>query len=426
MKKILKKAGIIGLTSILFISGCSPEATDNEPPKASAESPSTATGEGSPNEVPWVVTRNTVRINTNDPFQAAVSVSKTLWASITDQNRPGGIVLLSPEDWQTAAVSTNLVHFPNNGPVLFTNKDKIPEVTINEIKRLNPIGTKENQGIQVIIVGDLEQKVEEQIQSLGFKTDRIRANNPADYAKAIDAYYARAAGSPPQSVVVGSMESPEFTLPAVNWISHMPEPLLYVTKDEIPQETVDALKTRNGKANIYLIGPQSAVSSGVAQQLSQYGKVTRISGENPYENAIAFAKYKDNTTQFGWGITTPGHNVSFIPNGSTMLAIAAAPFSHLGKHAPLLWTDQNKMPEAVMTYLMSIQPKYQTSPAEGPYNHAWLTGTEEEISKAAQAEIDDMLEIISATGQGHGGMDMGEADKDENNNEQGNMPGMKH
>lgn len=29
------------------------------------------------------------------------------------------------------------------------------------------------------------------------------------------------------------------------------------------------------------------------KELSKYGKVTRISGENPVENSIAFAKFKD-------------------------------------------------------------------------------------------------------------------------------------
>ncbi|MCP1307472.1 cell wall-binding repeat-containing protein [Paenibacillus tyrfis] len=84
----------------------------------------------------------------------------------------------------------------------------------------------------------------------------------------------------PPSVVVGSMDSEEYTMPAVNWISHSPEPLLYVKKDEIPQETVDALKIRGGKANIYLLGPESVVSPKVQSELGQYGKVVRIAGED--------------------------------------------------------------------------------------------------------------------------------------------------
>ncbi|WP_227011423.1 hypothetical protein [Paenibacillus lutimineralis] len=57
-----------------------------------------------------------------------------------------------------------------------------------------------------------------------------------------------------------------------------------------------------------------------------------------------------------------------------------------------------------MTYLMSVQPKYEKSPTEGPYNHAWLTGSVQSISLKVQGEIDSMLEIISKTGMNHGGM----------------------
>ncbi len=62
------------------------------------------------------------------------------------------------------------------------------------------------------------------------------------------------------------------------------------------------------------------------------------------------------------------------------------------------------MPESVMSYVMSVQPKFEKSPTEGPYNHAWLTGTVSTISEAAQGEIDSMLEIVAKTsGGGHGG-----------------------
>ncbi|MNI33840.1 putative cell wall binding repeat 2 [compost metagenome] len=225
-------------------------------------------------------------------------------------------------------------------------------------------------------------------------------------------------------------------MPAVNWISHMPEPLLYVKKDEIPAETVDSLKTRGGKANIYLLGPEAVVSAKVEEGLRQYGKVVRISGNDPYTNAIAFAKYKDPATGFGWGITTSGHNFSLVSKDTPALALAAAPFSHLGKHAPLLWTDKEKMPESVHMYVMSIQPKYKDSPTEGPYNHAWLTGSEDAVSVVAQGELDSMLEIVSESGAGHGGHGSSNANTDSqetkpttdggSENKMPDMPGMKH
>ncbi|BCG60428.1 hypothetical protein PUR_38530 [Paenibacillus sp. URB8-2] len=383
---------VVSLTLVLsaVLAGCQIGNKAAEP-KAEDTNSSSVT-------VPWVGTKNTTRINTSDPVEAAVLVSRTLWTAVSESNRPASVVLTDVSNWQIAAVSTDLIHHPSNGPVLFFDKDKVPEATLEELKRLNPMGAEGNDNIQIVIVGPVTASVEEQLKGLDMKIDKIEGEEPAAVAQAIDTYYAKVAGELPQAVVVGSMDSPEYTLPAVNWIAHMPEPLLYVTKDEIPAPTVDALNKRGGNAVIYLIGPESAVSSNVEKELKSYGKVTRISGNDPYANSIAFAQFKDKGTQFGWGITTPGHNLSFLTQDSTMLAIAAAPFSHLGKHAPLIFTNKDNMPDSVMEYTAALQPKFQDSPSEGPYNHAWITGDSSTISNVAQSEIDDMLEISPASG----------------------------
>jgi len=348
--------------------------------------------------VPWVGTKNTTRINTSDPVEAAVLVSRTLWTAVTESNRPASVVLTDVGNWQIAAASTDLIHHPSNGPVLFVNKDGVPAATLEELRRLKPLGAEGNNGIQVVIVGPVASNVEEQLGELNLKVDKIEGDEPAAVALAVDAYYTKAAGELPQAVIIGSMDQAEYTLPAVNWIAHMPEPLLYVKKDEVPAPTVEALQKRSGNATIYILGPKSVISEGVEKELQQYGSVTRISGDDPYENALAFAQYKDEANQFGWGITTPGHNFSLLTTDSTMLAVAAAPFSHLGKHAPLLYTGKNGLPDPVMEYLMNLQPKFQNSPAEGPYNHAWITGDSSTISAASQSEIDDMMEISPASG----------------------------
>ncbi|AOZ92418.1 ArsR family transcriptional regulator [Paenibacillus crassostreae] len=399
MKKIIK-VGMVALTMILVLSACTKQVNNVESNTANQQA-SDATSQVS---TPWIASKNTTRINTDNPQEAAVIISQTLWMATSDDNRPGSIILTDPDNWQNALVSADLIHHPSNGPILFVNKEGIPNVTVNEMKRLQPKGVESNNGVQVILVGDLDQKIEDQAKELGYKVDKVTADNSAALAKAIDAYYAKIAGENPSSVIIGSQDSPEYTLPAINWIAHMPEPLLYVKKDEIPQETMEALQTRGGKASIYILGPETVVSAEVEKGLQQYGKTVRISGNDPYENAIAFAKYKDSTTGFGWGITTPGHNFSFVNVNSPVLAIAAAPFSHLGKHSPLLWSDEDGMPESVMSYMVSVQPKYEMSPTEGPYNHAWLTGSQQSMTPKAQGEIDSMLEIISKSGPDHGSM----------------------
>ncbi|WP_237690970.1 cell wall-binding repeat-containing protein [Paenibacillus caui] len=396
------KALAIAVAGVFVLTACS-DKSDNKGATASANQ-TAAVNSAAGTGMPWIASKNTTRINTDNPQEAAVIVSRTLWMATGSDNRPGSIILTDPGHWQNALVSADLIHHPSNGPILFVDKNGIPEVTANEIKRLKPMGTEANNGVQLILVGNLGEKVEDQAKALGLKTDKVTGDNPAALAEAIDAYYSKVAGEQPASVIVGSMDSEEYTMPAINWIAHMPEPLLYVKKNEIPQETVRALQARGGKANIYILGPENAVSSDVEKELGKYGTVVRISGKDPYANAVAFAKYKDAKTGFGWGITTPGHNFSFVNLKSPDLAIAAAPFSHLGKHSPLLWTNQDSMPEPVMSYVMSLQPKYEMSPTEGPYNHGWLTGSEQSLSAKAQGEIDSMLEIVSKSDEGHGGI----------------------
>ncbi|WP_166240140.1 cell wall-binding repeat-containing protein [Paenibacillus turpanensis] len=385
----------VSFLAIAVLAGCTTGKRDEQQPAVSNDE---SNGSQTAVSMPWVATKNTTRITTSDPADAAVLVSRTLWTAVTEQNRPASIILTDVENWQIAAASTDLIHHPSNGPLLYVTKDGIPNSTLDEIKRLKPMGAKENNGVQVVLVGSIAPSIVDQLKELNFKIDHIEGDVPAAIAQVIDDYYAKVAGKMPMSIVVGSMEQPEFTLPAVNWIAHMSEPLLYVTKDGIPEPTAKALQKRGGKANIYLLGPDSVISSKVEEELKAYGTVTRIAGKDAFENAVAFAKFKDAATQFGWGITTPGHNLSLVSKESTMLAIAAAPFAHLGKHAPLIITERDRIPDSVMKYVMGLQPKFQQSPAEGPYNHAWLTGDLNTLSEKIQSQIDDMLEISPASG----------------------------
>ena len=134
------------------------------------------------------------------------------------------------------------------------------------------------------------------------------------------------------------------------------------------------------------------VSQAVEDELRQYGKVTRISGDDPYENAIHFAQYHDPGTGFGWGVQSPGYSFSFSRPDSPALSIAAAPLSHMGKHAPLLFTERDGVPRSIMKYVDSIKQQSDASKAETPYNHAWIIGDEQTLTTKLQSEIDEILD----------------------------------
>lgn len=138
-------------------------------------------------------------------------------------------------------------------------------------------------------------------------------------------------------------------------------------------------------------------------ELGNYGNVTRIAGEDPVSNSIEFAKFRDENNSFGWGLTEPGHGVSFVSSKTPELAIAAAPFLHRGKHAPLIWLENGQVTEPVYNFLATIKPTFKDDPTTGPYNHGFVIGGQEAISFESQGIIDDKLEIVQEDGEVHGG-----------------------
>ncbi|MGG0205811.1 cell wall-binding repeat-containing protein [Bacillus mycoides] len=412
MKKMIR---ILGITIIAAVglAACGQTNTDHKNHESKEEKKTekkemnqevTAPKEmnqGASNDLLTTSLKNVTRLNTNDPLQMAVLTSQTIWPATHKENQPGAIILVPVNEWQLGIASADLIHHPNNGPILFIEKENVPEMTLKEIKRLNPLGTKD--GTQIMVMGDVGASTLEQLKE--YKVKQIKETDPAKFAKDVDKEYADITGNYPNSVIIGSSEEEGrlYTTPAVNWISHMPEPLLYTEKNKVPEATIEALKTRKDKANIYVLGPEKIVSKEVEKELSKYGKVTRISGETPTENSVAFAKFKDEKTKFGWGFTKAGHGLSFVSSKTPDLAIAEAPFSHMGKHAPVVLLEEGKASQPVYDFLATIQPKFKDDPTLGPYNHGFLLGSSSDVSFETQGILDERLELVQESGQGHGG-----------------------
>ncbi len=141
-----------------------------------------------------------------------------------------------------------------------------------------------------------------------------------------------------------------------------------------------------------MLGPESAVSAKVVDQLGKLGTTTRISGDTPQKSSVAFARFSDGA--FGWGVTDPGHGLVFANPAQPATAGAAAPLSAAGSYGPLLLVnDDGSLPDEVVQFLLDIQPGYDTDPVRGVYNHGWLVGDERLISLDAQSRIDALLEI---------------------------------
>ncbi|MDP4552324.1 cell wall-binding repeat-containing protein [Alkalihalobacillus macyae] len=345
-------------------------------------------------------TKNVTRITSNDPVTTSIIVSQMIWPSTHPNNRPGTVILLPLDKWQIGLASVDLVHHPNNGPVMYYDHKEVPVDVLDELNRLKPKGNVENT--QVMIVGDAPEKVYSQLEE--FKIEKMPFESSAGFAAEVDERYATITNSEyPNSIIIVSEEeeAKDYSLIASNWIAHMQEPILYVKKDAIPDETKRALEKRNNNATLYLLGPEKILSKELEGKLRDYGEVKRISGGDPVSTSVAFAKFKDERTGFGWGISKSGRGISLISTANSDQAIPAAPFAHLGKHAPLLWLDTGELTEELYQFLALIKPTFTDDPTTGPYNHAYLVGTVQEVSFQTQGIIDDKLEIVPESGHGH-------------------------
>src|SRR3979409_2590793 len=116
-----------------------------------------------PTLVPTIGTKTTQRLYGANPFEEAVSVTQHIWPAAVpeddppetdnDRDRPWGLTLLTPDDPLTAITAVPLLHFPDDAPILYVTKDGIPQVTLNEIKRLGDSGITRYNNVDVFLVG---------------------------------------------------------------------------------------------------------------------------------------------------------------------------------------------------------------------------------------------------------------------------------
>jgi hypothetical protein len=376
---------------------------------------------------PTIATKTTTRLYGANPFEEAVSITQHIWPAALPENAPGendndpdrpwGITLVTPDDPLTAITATPLIHFPDDAPLLYVTKDGIPAVTLNEIKRLGDTGISRYNNVDAFLVGAAANAgVENQLKAIGVKYVSVTAGNIPDLANKVDQLYGSIENPDTsvanmsngmENVMVGSMDGTDYRylLPATHWVAHMASGLLWVTKNSVPQGTVDALKRRNGQARIYLFGGPDQISPAVAKQLAQYGTIIRVTNDdivafnadpvdNPIDTAVAFAKMWDPAGMVGWKITGPGHGFTLVNINDWQAAVASAPLSHLGFHAPLLFTDSpTTLASTVDGYLKSVAPTYLTTPADGPYNMTYVIGSWSQITWPQQAHVDYISEM---------------------------------
>jgi hypothetical protein len=334
---------------------------------------------------PAFATKNTTRVGGADAIANAAAVARAVYPATDPSTRPRAVALVDAEDWRGGIAAAALYADPIGAPVLLTDGDELPEASQSALDALQPSGSQEAGGAQVIRVGDVAEPS-------GLKATDVSGRDPAEVAAQVDAVLSEARGRSSDHVLVVGTEKPEFAVPAAAWAAKSGDPVLFVERDAIPAATKAALE-RHQQPKIYVLGPESTVSPKVERELRRFGTVARVTRiEDAVANAIAFANFEDG--DFGWDVDDPGHGVVFVNRGRPLDAVAAAPLSGSGTYGPvLLHSGAERLDTLVDGYLQDIRPGYRKDPVRGVYNHGWIIGDEKAMPLATQSRIDNLLEI---------------------------------
>src|SRR5882762_3474135 len=166
---------------------------------------------GSPTLSPTIATKATTRIFGADPFQEAISVTQHIWPSALPKNAPSGtpdrpraVTLLTTDDPLTAITATPIIHFPDDAPVLYVTSSGVPDITLNEIKRLGPSGIDRYNKVQAFLVGAAANSgVENQLKSIGVKYVTVTGGDVPTLADNVDKLY-------------GSIQNPDTGVPVMD------------------------------------------------------------------------------------------------------------------------------------------------------------------------------------------------------------------
>ncbi len=337
---------------------------------------------------PAFATKNTTRVGGADAVANAAAIARAVFPAQSPSTRPGAVVLADGRDWRVGLAAAVLGSAPIRAPTLLSEGRDLPQASSDALGELAPTGARAAGGAQVIRVGDVARPE-------GLRTTDLAGRDPFALARAVDAFHAAARGGASRRVLVVSADSPAYAVPAAGWAAKSGDPVLFVTRDGLPADTRAALRNHQ-RPDIFVLGPPAAVSDSVVQGLRRLGTVTRIGAPGPVASAIAFARFAEGG--FGWGVVDPGHGLVFARADRALDAVAAASLSAHGSYGPLLLVGGAQRVDAELEeYLLDIRPGYRSDPVRGVYNHGWIVGDDRALGLAAQARIDELLEITPVT-----------------------------
>jgi Cell wall binding domain 2 (CWB2) len=311
-------SAVLACAACCAIAGCSLGDEPSRPPQLGADSNDSqaAVKLGFPSSA----TKNTIRVGGGDAATDASGVASALFPATGDSTRPTAVVVVDKDDWQGAVTASVLAGRPIGAPLLLSDGGDLPAVTKDTLDRLKPRGSDLSRDAQVIRIG------QDAARPGGFKTAVIEGKDAYERAAAVDRFFSAARGKPSKNVVIVSGERAQWAMPAAAWAARSGDAVLPVRRNSVPAPIAKALGEHE-RPNIYVLGPERVISKATADGLKKLGRVHRIQGKTPVANAIAFARFHDDNSNFGWGVEVPGYNFTVASTRRPADAAAAAALS---------------------------------------------------------------------------------------------------
>ncbi|MBV9819591.1 MAG: hypothetical protein JOZ07_14755 [Solirubrobacterales bacterium] len=402
---VIVHAWALALVAAFVLAGCGGgDHSSSASPTTSAGVPSRTPGAVQKLGFPALATKNTTRVDGVDPTADAAGVALAVYPSAAAGTHPRAVVLAPSDSWQASIAASALMASPIGAPLLLSGHDRLPSATATALDALQPSGSSQAGGAQVIRIGDVPSPS-------GERAAAVTGRGPYALAAGVDRFLSAAQGRTSRDVVIASADAPAYAMPAAGWAAESGDSVLFVGHHGVPPATAQALRAHQ-HPSIYVLGPPSVISNSLLRQLRRFGTVKRVGATDPASNSVAFAIYRDPACpyaqpcahvpgSFGWAMRSPGHGYVLLNASRPLDAAAAAALSGSGDYGPqLLVNAPSALPKPVLNFFLNYAtPGYtQQGPTAAVYNHGWVIGDARAISVSVQAELDNLLQAVPASG----------------------------
>lgn len=225
------------------------------------------------------------KLKGSDRFETAVKISQSGWT------KSDTVVIVNGEDKSMVdGLTATPLASVKNSPILLSSNEKLPQKTVEELKRLNPS--------KVIVVGgnnSMPNAVVEAIKAINSKISVQRIGGDTRYQTSINIAKEIDKTNNVSKLYIGAGNGEADSLSIASLAGKEKTPIVLTQKDGVDKETEQFIKT-NKVSNIYFIGGVEKISN---KAIEQVGKIVdkdisknRVAGQSRQEtNAKVIDKF---------------------------------------------------------------------------------------------------------------------------------------